>query len=445
LEIAAAEARRLRWLAGFVDEVGLEACAMLSSEGRGPAAPSELIVSAIVAETQAVLGIAEGPAGRLVDLARRLTVVLPETLAALEAGRLDLTRARVLAQATECLQDTAAREVQDRVLAVAGNAPWEGLSPRAWRARVERAVVRADVDAARRRRSEAYEARAVRSRPTIGGTAELSITADAADLAMAEQVLTDLARARPATGADGAYVSMDARRVDAFVDVFRRVRDGETLPGVPVRRERELGLVLHADTFFGDGPAAHDPGEVRGLTGQSVLDPVTAREHAEQLADSHAVNVLIVDTAGTLQRVVRLPKTPVGGWTRQLLYEAVTARLATLESLSCETYVPTMAIREHVRARNPRCTGYDCPRRARRCDLDHDVPWPRGPTDVTNLSPRCRRQHEIKTRGLVRTELRPDGSVDTTMLTGQVVTTRPEPLPGYAPGEGHAGSSVDAG
>ena len=255
LEIAAAEARRLRWVAEFADEVALEACAVLSAEGRAPAAPGELIQSAVVAEAQAVLGVAEGPAGRLVDLARRLTFVLPETLAALAAGRLDLTRARVLAEATQCLPDAAAREVQDRVLAVAGNAPWDGLSPRAWRARVERAVVRADVDAARRRRLEEYAARAVRSRPTIEGMAELFITADAADVAMAEQVLTDLAHGRPATGPDGARVSMDQRRVDAFVDLFARVRDGEALPGVAVRRA-ELGLVLHADTFFGHGPAA---------------------------------------------------------------------------------------------------------------------------------------------------------------------------------------------
>ena len=47
---------------------------------------------------------------------------------------------------------------------------------------------------------------------------------------------------------------MDQRRVDAFVELFGRVRDGQALPGVAVRRERELGLVLHADTFFGHGP-----------------------------------------------------------------------------------------------------------------------------------------------------------------------------------------------
>jgi hypothetical protein len=373
--------------------------------------------------------------------------VLPETLAALESGRLDLIRTRVLSEATAVLDEPAARQVQDKLLPAAGDAPWAGLSPRAWRARVQRAVMRADVQAARRRRKEAYERRLVFTRSTEFGMGEFLVTGDAADVAMAEQVLTDLARARPATdaadadGAEGARDpkrSMDQRRVDAFFDVFRRIRDGEGLPTVPVRRQRELGLVLHADTFFGDGPAAADPGEARGAGGSTPMDPVTAREQAQATAEQSAVNVLLVDQAGVLQRVVRLPKAPAGGWTRQLLDEAVRARLGDLPPLSCESYPPTVAIAEHVRARNPRCTGYDCPRRAARCDLDHDTPWPRGPTDVINLGPRCRRQHEIKTRGLVRTQLHPDGSVDHRMLTGLTLTTRPEPLPGYAPGEGYA-------
>jgi hypothetical protein len=64
---------------------------------------------------------------------------------------------------------------------------------------------------------------------------------------------------------------------------------------------------------------------------------------------------------------------------------------------------------------------------------------------VINLGPRCRRQHEIKTRGLVRTQLHRDGSVDHRMLTGMILTTRPEPLPGYAPGEGYGKDAADCG
>ena len=195
---------------------------------------------------------------------------------------------------------------------------------------------------------------------------------------------------------------------------------------------------MNADTFFGDGPAAQDPGEDRRVPGAPIpVDPMTAREQAQTAAQHSAVNVFLVDANGALHRMVRLPKAPSGGWTRKLLTEAVAARLDALLPLQCESYVPTVAIEDHVRARNPRCTGYDCPRRAGRCDLDHDAPWPRGPTDAANLAPRCRRQHEIKTRGWSKPGCIPTGRSKHTMLSGLVITTRPEPLPGYAPGEGY--------
>ena len=103
---------------------------------------------------------------------------------------------------------------------------------------------------------------------------------------------------------------MDQRRVDAFVDVFTRIRDGRPAPGVPVRRERELGLVAHLDTFFGTGPAAQDPGEVRGLPGQAFLDPVTTREQAHAMAATGATNVLLVDPAGILHPDRAAPESP---------------------------------------------------------------------------------------------------------------------------------------
>jgi Domain of unknown function (DUF222) len=464
-EMGAAEARRLRHLAELTLHLEGEAVAMLASTPRVPGAPQdhEVIDSAVDGEVQVVLGIGPGPAARLVHLARRLTTAMPQALDALESGQLDMPRLRALVAATEVLSAPLARDVADQMLEVAGKAPWEGMSPRAWRARIDRTVVRVDADAVRRRRREAYEARLVRALPTIAGMAELFITADAADVAMAVQVLTDLANGREATGPDGDYLTMDQRRVDAFVDLFQRVRDGRDLPEVPVRRERELGLVMHADTFFEDGPAAGDAGEVRGLGQTAHVDPFTAREQAQGLvgttgastssggvgrtsgitagsaAGSGAVNVLLVDRMGALVRMVRVTKAPPGGWTRALLEAAVAAKLSNLPALSCPGHDPTVAIQEHVRARNPRCTGYDCPRKAARCDLDHDTAYPRGPTDVNNLDPRCRRHHEHKTRGLVRTRLHSDGAVETTMmLTGLVITTRPEPLPGHAPGEGRA-------
>src|SRR5690606_26957003 len=122
------------------------------------------------------------------------------------------------------------------------------------------------------------------------------------DIAMVDQVVTDLASALPATDETGARVSMDQRRSDAMVSVFRSIREGSlarypqeaddetaasrppggsstapgsggvgptagfagtALPRVPVRRVHDLGLVVHADTLFGDGPRADATGEQR--------------------------------------------------------------------------------------------------------------------------------------------------------------------------------------
>ena len=223
------------------------------------------------------------------------------------------------------------------------------------------------------------------------------------------------------------------------MDVFRRVADGNELPWMQPRREREVGIVLHADTLFSDGPAKDAPGELRGLGAPAPVDPHSARQLARgEIASGAAARVLLVDGDGVLQRTIRLPKAPPGGWTRDLLVGQVRAALTDLPDLQTESYEPTVAITDHVRAVHPRCTSYDCARLASRCDLDHDKSWPRGPTSVTNLCPRCRRHHKLKTRGLVHTRLHPDGSVTTTTLLGTTVTTRPEPIPGHGPGEAHA-------
>jgi hypothetical protein len=155
------------------------------------------------------------------------------------------------------------------------------------------------------------------------------------------------------------------------------------------------------------------------------------------LAEGAVTAVHLVDRYGRLLRLVKLRTRPPGGWTREQLEDQVRARLPDLPELRVDRYTPTAAIEEHVTARNPYCTGYDCPRAAHRCDLDHNKNYPRGPTDADNLAPRCRPHHEAKTRGLVRTALSNDGTVRARMPSGLIVLTSPEPLPGYGPGEAY--------
>ena len=140
--IAANQVAQLRLVAALTEDCAAAARAELAGVEREWGVPSEeeLTHSTVIHELMVTLGIAKPAAERLVELATRLVTVLPDTLAALEAGRIDLPRAEVLASETALLDDAAARAVEALVLAKVADAdgPWQGLSPRRWRARRSR-------------------------------------------------------------------------------------------------------------------------------------------------------------------------------------------------------------------------------------------------------------------------------------------------------------------
>ena len=64
-----------------------------------------------------------------------------------------------------------------------------------------------------------------------------------------------------------------------------------------------------------------------------------------------------------------------------------------------EAYEIPDRVAEQVRLRDGHCVFPHCRRRAGRCDQDHVVPYPLGPTCPCNLAPLCRRHHRVKTHG----------------------------------------------
>ena len=88
----------------------------------GVPSEEELTHSTVIHQLMVTLGIAKHAAERLLELATRLVSVLPDTLAAVEAGRIDLARAEVLAQETALLDDAGARAVEALVLAKVADA-----------------------------------------------------------------------------------------------------------------------------------------------------------------------------------------------------------------------------------------------------------------------------------------------------------------------------------
>ncbi|HET9945650.1 MAG TPA: HNH endonuclease signature motif containing protein [Actinomycetes bacterium] len=94
-------------------------------------------------------------------------------------------------------------------------------------------------------------------------------------------------------------------------------------------------------------------------------------------------------TADTARRIAG-----EGTW-RRLLTDPRTGRF---DELSVDTHDPPQDLLDHVLARDRYCRrGLGCRMPANRCDVDHRVNYPRGPTAAGNLDAGCRPDHDIKT------------------------------------------------
>jgi hypothetical protein len=92
-------------------------------------------------------------------------------------------------------------------------------------------------------------------------------------------------------------------------------------------------------------------------------------------------------------------------------------------------YRPSARLAEFIRTRDMFCRFPNCDVPADRCDIDHVIPYPFGPTHPSNLDCKCRKHHLLKTfyggpHGW-RDEQRPDATVIWTAPDGRTYTTRP--------------------
>ncbi|MDP3713199.1 MAG: hypothetical protein Q8R60_12045 [Mycobacteriales bacterium] len=87
-------------------------------------------------------------------------------------------------------------------------------------------------------------------------------------------------------------------------------------------------------------------------------------------------------------------------------------------------YRPPAALRRYVQRRSITCEFPGCTVPATRCDLDHDLAWPQGPTCQCNLGPLCRHHHRLKQTGWTKTRTEINGLpvVTWTSPTGRQIT-----------------------
>ncbi len=124
--------------------------------------------------------------------------------------------------------------------------------------------------------------------------------------------------------------------------------------------------------------------------------------------------------AATIAALLDLPST-------RIRLASIDPTWSAIHTLGQPAYRPKAALDRAVRERDRTCRFPGCATPARRCDLDHVLPYPTGPTSPANLLTLCRRHHGFKHHARWTVAMAPDGQATWTSPTGRTHTTQPPP------------------
>ena len=412
--IAWAQARQAREMTSFM----ASAQARNRSAGAGELQAHE----SAVAEVGLMLAVSAGTAASRVAYARSLCTRLPGTLAALEAGRITLAKARIINTATMSLSDDHTAAVEQQVLPKARE-----QTPGQLRAATSRAVLSADPAAAQRRAEQTRRQRGVRMLPEPDGMATLSAYLPAADAVGVFAVLDE--HARHAGYLDGER-SMDARRGDALVDLVLNPtgycsQHTSVTPDCATDDGGSTSGSNHIQSAAATGSAGCrcECGRCRrgGGVDVRVTIPYTALLGADELPGDLA-------GYGPIPAAVARDLAAGGTW-RRILTDPASGRPV---DYGTTRYRPPAHLAGLVITRDQTCQFPGCRVPAHRCDLDHAIAHhpdtDTGPTSDTNLGPKCRRHHQIKQAPGWSVTQHPDGCTTWTTPSGHNYHSQPPPL-----------------
>jgi hypothetical protein len=322
-------------------------------------------------EIAAALSWAPRIASAQMTTAVHLMERLPETVDAVESGRLDMTKARAILDWTDPLPVEQARQVAATVQ------EWSiGRTATAVRQKLAREVIKTDPHGAETRRKARLKYRQVSYHKDKDGMACLSVYDSADHLRALYELLDHLARQAKAAG-DGH--TLDALRADAFASLLAGTKPA------PV----ELRVTIPASVLAG---VSNAPGWLHGY------GPVTSQHVWELAQQSQFWRRVITDPlTGTVMEVSRRH--------------------------------PSTALRDYVNTRTPTCIGIGCSRPSESCETDHTHDHAAGgPTSADNLGPACRHHNLIKFEGGWTLEQPEAGLYVWTTPTGRRYEVESEPV-----------------
>jgi hypothetical protein len=365
-------------------------------------------------EVSTATGLGQQEVARRLRLATTRTPGAADLRGRLRRGAVGLARACVIAEEITPLPADAGRGIVESALREKDGAP---PSPTLLRQRLTRACLAADREAVERRRASRRR-RGAWARIDPDGLGVLTVVNDADRIVAAMERADDTARAARQAGDPR---DLDALRADVVTDLLQH--------GWPADGDASHGGDGHTPSWssrVGRRPPAHVTIVVPLSTALGVTDAPCEVPGRGWVAADHARQIMLND----------------GSTWRSL---AVEARTGTALHLQTSAYRPTARMRAHVEAVDGTCRGPGCTVAAARCDLDHDIPWPHGPTHVDNLTSKHRAHHSLHTHGHWQVRRDRDGSVHWRTKAGRSYVTHPKDwLEGVRDTPGPGSHRVDA-
>jgi hypothetical protein len=195
--------------------------------------------------------------------------------------------------------------------------------------------------------------------------------------------------------------------------------DAPSSSNVVIRVLAEQSAVDAATASVNDATAVDDATEsVDGATAVDAATEAVDGASQEQTSEAPAVTPPAALIVG--EGVVPTPLLA------QLIRNGAKVRPITMPSDEPEPhYRPSAELAEFVRMRDLYCRAPGCDVPADRCDIDHTIPYPIGPTHPSNLKCLCRTNHLMKTFGGWHDVQLPDGTVIWTSPSGKKYITKP--------------------
>ena len=362
-------------------------------------------VRAVGSELSAALSWTPAQADSRAGLAIELVEELPDTIAALDEGRIDVRRAGLIADKTRVLGPMTRGAVERAVLPTAG----EQTSTQLGRA-LDRRVMAADPAAAGRRRERGRRDRRVeRPRPSgnADGIADMVLTGPAEDLTALWTAVDAAARAARTArrdGTTGGDTHGDARTLDQHrFDILTGLGwTALTLGHLGCCTPTCVTPDTSQSTATATVTAAAGVGSVTATA--AVRVPRLGTRHGRPAAVQ--VTVALTTLAGADHEPADLDGYgPIPAHAaRTIAADATLRRLLTdprdgrLLEYGRTTYTPPQALKDFVIARDRTCRFPTVTTPARSCDIDHRIPYHHGgTTGITNTQALSRRAHLDKT------------------------------------------------